>query len=107
MLMMADTDPTHMHGPTKIFADDPNVDRLFAMVLALAAEISKVDEKLDTVLRLLDRHEIVTMAEACNFEPDAEQQAARDAVRKMFIETLLAPFQAAADAIDGKQGLLS
>jgi len=98
--MMANTDPTPMHGPTQIFADDPNVDRLFAMVLALGAEISKVDEKLDTVLRLLDRKGLVSAAEAQNFEPDPEQQAARDAVRHMFIETLLAPFQAAADALE-------
>ncbi len=97
--MMADTLPPSMHGPTKIFADDPNVDRLFAMVLALGAEISKVDEKLDTVLRLLDRKGLVTAAEAKDFEPDTAQQAARDAVRKLFIETLLAPFQAAADAL--------
>jgi hypothetical protein len=105
--MMADTAPIPMHGPTKIFADDPNVDRLFAMVLALGAEISKVDEKLDTVLRLLDRKGLVTVDETQNFEPDAAQQAARDAVRKMFIETLLAPFQAAADELGRKQGLLS
>ncbi len=104
---MAETAPTPMHGPTKIFADDPNVDRLFAMILALGAEISKVDEKLDTVLRLLDRKGLVTSAEAQNFEPDAEQQAARDAVRNMFIETLLAPFRAAADALERKEGLLS
>jgi hypothetical protein len=102
VLMMADTTPTPMHGPTKIFADDPNVDRLFAMILALGAEISKVDEKLDTVLRLLDRKGLVTLAEVPNFEPDSEQQAARDAVRHMFIETLLAPFQAAADALARK-----
>jgi hypothetical protein len=102
MLMMADTDPLSMRGPTKVFADDPNVDRLFAMVLALGAEISKVDEKLDTVLRLLDSKGLVAAAEVPNFEPDAEQQAARDAVRRMFIETLLAPFQAAADALERK-----
>jgi hypothetical protein len=100
--MMADTDPFFMRGPTKIFADDPNVDRLFAMVLALGAEISKVDEKLDTVLRLLDHKGLVTVVEAQNFEPDAEQQAARNAVRHMFIETLLAPFRAAADALERK-----
>lgn len=69
------------------------------MVLALGAEISKVDEKLDTVLRLLDRKGLVTAAEAQRFEPNAAQQAARDAVRKVFIETLLAPFQSAADAL--------
>jgi hypothetical protein len=102
MLMMVETAPPSMQGPTKIFADDPNVDRLFAMVLALGAEISKVDEKLDTVLRLLDRKGLVTVAEARDFEPDAAQQAARDEVRHMFIETLLAPFQAAADALERK-----
>ncbi len=102
---MADTAPTPMHGPTKIFADDPNVDRLFAMVIALGAEIAKVDEKLDTVLRLLDRKGLVTVVEAQDFEPDAAQQAVRDAVRNMFIETLLAPFQAAANEIARKKEL--
>ncbi len=100
--MMAETHHTAMRGPTKIFADDPNVDRLFAMVLALGAEISKVDEKLDTVLRLLDRKGLVGASDVLAFEPDEAAQAERDAIRKMFIETLLAPFQAAADALEMK-----
>jgi hypothetical protein len=93
-----------MHGPTKFFFEDENIDRLFAMVTALGAEISKVDEKLDTVLRLLERKQVIEDAEVARFEPTAEEQAARDTARRLFIETLLAPFQLEADALVARAG---
>ncbi len=88
-----------MKGPTTFFFEDETIDRLLAMVMVLGAEISKVDEKLDTVLRLLEERAALSGAEVAAFEPNAEQQAQRDAVRKAFVETLLAPFQLEADAL--------
>jgi hypothetical protein len=93
-----------MHGPTKTFADDPNVDRLFAMALALGAEISKLDEKLDSVLRLLEQSRVLTLAQVEQFQPDEADQARRDRARKDFIEALLGPFQQAADALVERLG---
>jgi len=97
--MMADPMQDTMNGPTKIFAEDPNVDRLFAMVLALGAEISKVDEKLDSLLLLLEQLHLVSLAEVEQFQPNEADQARRDRARKDFIEAMLAPFQLAADAL--------
>jgi hypothetical protein len=75
------------------FPENPSIDRLFAMMLALATEISAVSDKLDTVIDILG----VTGVE--HFSPDTAQQARRDAARKLFVETLLAPFQAEADRL--------
>jgi hypothetical protein len=88
-----------MNGPTPFFFEDETIDRLLGMVMALGAEISKVDEKLDTVLRLLDQQQVLPAADVVAFVPDAEQQAQRNAVRKAFVESLLAPFQMEADAL--------
>jgi hypothetical protein len=91
-----------MKGPTKFFFEDENVDRLFGMVMALGAEISKIDEKLETVLDLLEQHAGVAAGEIAAFQPTPEQQARRDETRKAFVETLLAPFQQAADALQAR-----
>lgn len=40
-------------GKRPAFSDDPQVDRLVAMVMALAGEVSVLRERLDTVERLL------------------------------------------------------
>ncbi len=84
-------------GPTKFFFEDEAVDRLFAMTMTLGAEISSVSEKLDTVLRLLERQQVIDPAAVAAFEPTDEEQAARDAARRNLVSALLAPFRQQAD----------
>ena len=69
------------------------------MSLALGAELSAVSEKLDTVIHLLERHDAVSAEAVAAFEPDADEQARRDAARHRFVQSLLAPFQHAADEL--------
>lgn len=94
---MDDKDAFAVAGPTAFFFEDETIDRLFAMNLALGAEISAVSEKLDTVLRLLERQQVIDPQAVAMFEPSDAEQAARDAARRTFIGTLLAPFQHQAD----------
>ena len=99
---MDNKDAFAVAGPTAFFFENEVIDRLFGMNLALAAEISAVSEKLDTVLRLLERQQVLEPTAVAQFEPSEAEQAARDAVRKTFVSTLLAPFQHQADDL-GKQ----
>jgi hypothetical protein len=92
-------DPSALRGPTKYFFEDENVDRLFSMTMTLGAEISAVSEKLDTVINLLLQQNVLTSEALTGFQPDDDQQAARDAARQEFVKTLLMPFQIQADAL--------
>ncbi len=85
-----------VNGAPKFFFPDENIDRLFAMVMALGAEISAVAEKLDTVIRLLEGQTAVTQAAVAGFEPDELARTEREAALKTLVETMLAPFQDAA-----------
>lgn len=92
-----------MKGPTKFFFDDENVDRVYAMVMALGAEVSKLDEKLETILDLAEQKGVFSRDDYRNHEPSADQQAVRDATRKAFVETLLAPLRLEADALAARK----
>jgi hypothetical protein len=88
-----------MKGPTKFFFDDENLDRVYGMVMATGAEISKLDEKLETILDLMEQKGVFTREEYRNHEPTADQQSIRDATRAAFVESLLAPLRLEADAL--------
>lgn len=86
-------------GAPKLFFQEDNVDRLFAMVIALGAEIAAMSEKLDTVVRLLEDRQVFTRAAVAGFQPDEVGRLERDAALKALVETLLASFQEAAASL--------
>jgi len=89
----------HAKGDTKFFFEPKTIDIMLAMILALGTEISALSDKLDTVIDLLDTKSVASPTDVENFTPSPEQQARRDAARKVLVETLLAPFQHEADAL--------
>ena len=66
-------------GRRPYFFDDPNVDRLIAIVMALTGEVSVLRERLDTHERLAaDKQWADTAAvEKFDFDDDAEEERAR------------------------------
>lgn len=86
-------------GAPTFFFEEENVDRLFAMVTGLGAEVSALREKLDTVVRLLEAQQPVSRDSVAGFEPDPAASAQRDLERQLLVRTLLAPFQEAATAL--------
>ncbi len=57
-------------GARPKFFDDPAVDRLLSIVLALAGEVAVVKERLDTVERLLDARGTISRADIEAYAPD-------------------------------------
>jgi hypothetical protein len=88
-----------VNGAAKYFFPDENIDRLFAMVMALGAEISAVGERLDSVIRLLEAQQPVTPDAVTGFEPDAAARSQREAALTTLVETMLAPFKDAANEL--------
>lgn len=73
-------------APRTYVLDDPDVERLLDIVLALTGELAVAQERLDTVERLLAAKNLVQAEEIEAFRPDA--QAARERLAKH--EALLA-----------------
>lgn len=88
-------------GRRPFFMKDPDVDRLLAIVTALAAEVSVVRERLDTAERLAEQGLPATPENIERYEPSPEVEAAREAVRAAMLERvfriLAAPIGDAAD----------
>lgn len=64
-------------GKRPYFFDNPDIDRLVAIVLAMAGELAVARERLDTVERLLARKGTLSRADIDQFRPDAVEAAER------------------------------
>lgn len=73
--------------------EDPEIERLSAMVMALLGELTITRERLDTVERLLDAANLVRRADIEQFEPAAEAAAQRESLRKRQIAKVLRPLR--------------
>jgi len=82
-----------LNSKTVQLCGDPNIDRLFAMVLALGAELTAVSEELDTLKRVIVDQKLLIPASLSSYRPSSEAQAERDAARSAFVATLMAPFE--------------
>jgi len=76
-------------GPRPHFFQDPDCDRLLDMTMALAAELSAVYERLDSLERILERNGGLKRAELDQFEPDADASRDRLAWDEAFVRRLL------------------
>ena len=75
------------------FSSDPNVDRLFAMVFALSAELTAVSEQLDTLRRVIGERGLLEERALADYRPSAAVLAEREKTRRAFIEALMTSFE--------------
>ncbi len=64
-------------GKRPYFFDNPDLDRLIAIVLAMAGELAVARERLDTVERLLARKGTLSLVDIEQFRPDTAEAAER------------------------------
>jgi hypothetical protein len=64
-------------GQRPEFTGDPLVERLFGITLALTTELAVTRERLDTIERLLDQHDLLPREAIETFQPDAVTGVAR------------------------------
>jgi hypothetical protein len=74
---------------TPQFTDDPMLDRLYGVTLALVAELAVTRTRLDSVERLLARRQLVGTAEIEEFVPDAAEAEARSRLQAEYLERTL------------------
>ena len=69
--------PRNPKGRRAQFYDDPAIDQLMAIVVALTAEFSVAFERMDTIERLLERSSALDRADIEAYLPDEQVAAER------------------------------
>ena len=81
--------PKKAKGSRPYFFQDPNVDKLTAMLMALVGEVSVLTDRVDTLERLLQQQGTLPEGAVDGYHPDAKANAERDARREMLIANVL------------------
>ncbi|NIJ08537.1 hypothetical protein FHS31_002158 [Sphingomonas vulcanisoli] len=76
-------------GERPTFFDDPSIDRLWWVTLALLGEVTTLRDRLDAHERLAARHGLFTAADVDTFEATEDEAAARAAERQALVERTL------------------
>ena len=72
-------------GERPVFFEDPNIDRLVAMIMGLVGEVSVIRDRLDTVERLAQERGLFTQADIEAYEPSEQALMERAQLRKMLL----------------------
>ena len=76
-------------GERPTFFDDPGIDRLWWVMLAMLGEIATLRDRLDAHERLAQRHGLYTADDVDAFEPTADELQARTTEREALVERTL------------------
>ncbi|MFM7396640.1 MAG: hypothetical protein ACKO42_05920 [Gammaproteobacteria bacterium] len=71
------------------FTDDPMLDRLYGVTLALVAELAVTRTRLDALERVLARREVVGSSEVDDFVPQAFDATARGRLQSEYLARVL------------------
>ena len=90
-------------GRRPYFFDDPNIDKLLAMIMALAGEVSVIRERMDTHERLAEKTKWATHRAIEDHEPDEITEAFRAQARADYIARILRIVQVELDQMKGAE----
>lgn len=86
-------------GKRPQYFDDPALDRMLSMLLAVVAEVSVVRERLDTVERLLQEKGSITRSDIESFVPDREAAQERGELTRAYIARVMRGVQQELEAL--------
>lgn len=89
-------------GKRPQYFDDPAVDRILSIVMAVAGEVAVLRERLDTVERLLEAKGSVTRAEIEAYVPDRAAGNERGLLHKDYLARILRAVQQDMEALAEK-----
>ena len=90
---------TRAKGRRPEYFDDPAIDRLLSMVLALTAEVSALRERVDTIERLLEAKGALSRDEIERYAPDRASGQERGLATQAFISRVMRGFQQELEAM--------
>ena len=89
-------------GKRPEFFDEPALDRLYSTVFALAAEVSALRERQDTIERLLEANGVLRREDIESFVPDREAGDERGLATRAYIARIMRGFQQEVEALDAE-----
>jgi hypothetical protein len=91
-------------GKRPYFFDDPAVERVLAITMAVAQEVAVLRERLDTVERLLEKHTSIKRTDIENYEPDPASATERAEWSRMYIARVLRIVQQELEELNNAEG---
>ena len=76
-------------GKRPVYFDNAEIDKLLAIVMALTGEVSILQERLDTIERLLEAKGVLEISDIEVYEPDEEVTKEREQRRADYIARVL------------------
>lgn len=76
-------------GKRPVYFDDPQLDKLLAIVMALVGEVSVLRERLDTLERLGEAKGIFLLSEVEAYQPDDQVAQKRSQWRADYLARVL------------------
>lgn len=76
-------------GKRPQYFSDPATDKLLAIVMSLAGELSVTRERLDTIERLIEKHQLFDRVDIEAFRADGDALAERREWREKFLQRVL------------------
>ncbi|WP_303811215.1 hypothetical protein [Sandarakinorhabdus limnophila] len=86
-------------GRRPAYFDDPAIDRLVSLAMALTAEVSVLRERLDTVERLLEAKGGLNRAEIEAYVPDSAAGEERGEATRAYVARVMRGFQQDVEAM--------
>lgn len=81
--------PRKASGPRPEYFEDPAIDKVLAMTLALAGEVAVMRDRIDTLERLLAKGAKVSPEQIDAYQPTVEEKQRRDAWREQFLDIVM------------------
>ena len=88
-------------GKRPQYFDDPAIDRVLSILLAVAGEVSVLRERLDTIERLLDAKGTISRADIEAYQPDRDAAYDRGLATKAYIARIMRGVQQDMEAMAG------
>ncbi len=88
-------------GKRPWFFDDPAVERVLAVTMAVAQEVAVLHERVDTMERLLEGSGALQRADVEAYEPDPQAAAERAQWGRAYIARVLRVVQQELEALSG------
>lgn len=86
---------------------DPATDKLLSMVLSLMGELAVTRDRVDTLERLLEKHEVFPQSEVDRYKPEDPVREARDARRGEYLDRVMRVLQNEVDEMRLGEGTAS
>ena len=91
-------------GERPYFFDDPSVDKLLAMLMGLAGEVSVLRDRVDTMERLAEQNDLFARSDIENFQPDDAALEERAVRREIFLGEITRIIQAELEGLQDEDG---